>query len=124
MQEESTSDAELDGLRIGQIARARGAAMRFSSYCVIGAAACGVGGVDLLWRALRRIEIVGVTGRPLLYLLATFILGWAGVKLFGKSRQLAREARSRSLPEPNIPPDFSGLSDGSHRVTNLEQIEE
>jgi hypothetical protein len=120
---EPAADIELDGLRIRKVARARQAEMRFSSYCFVGAAACAVCGIDLGWRAIRRVAADGHGLRPALYLLAAGLLGWMARKLLAKSRQLSREARLKQLPEPTTPPDFSTLSHGSHIAGNLEKIE-
>jgi hypothetical protein len=49
-------------------------------------------------------------------------LEWWGKRFFDISRRYSREACRTSLPEPATPPDFSGLSDGSHVVRNLERM--
>jgi hypothetical protein len=117
------ADIELDGLRIRKIARMKQSAMRFSSYCFVGAAACGVGAGELIWRGVGGFLLEGLRPAPLICLMAAAALGWAGIRLLRKSRQLSREARQKGLAEPNVPPDFSSLSDGSHIAGNLERIE-
>jgi hypothetical protein len=121
--EEPRDQQELDGLRIRQVSQARRAAMRMRSYSLITAAACAVGSVDLAWRAARRYWIDGIGARLILYLLAAGGLAWLGWKMFSKAQAWGREARQSSLPEPASPPDFSTLSDGSHIVKNLEDMQ-
>jgi ADP-ribose pyrophosphatase YjhB (NUDIX family) len=121
--EDVRRQSELDALRIRQVAKARQAAMRAGSYCLIFALACAVAAIDLLWRAVRRYALEQTLTRPALYLLAAIPLAWFCWRFTDKAINLRREAQRRSLPEPVLPPDFSGLSDGSHVVRNLERMQ-
>lgn len=113
---------ELDGLRIRQLARARQAATRAASYCIVAALACAVMAADLAWRAARRYARFHELALPAFYLLAALSLIGVIPWLARRAASLRLEARRKSLPEPSIPPDFSTLSDGSHIVRNLENM--
>ena len=114
---------ELDAQRILRLAKARQAAMRSASDCLIVAGGCGVASIDLLWRALRRFWALAEWFRPLLYLLGACVLTWLCVHFTAKAFHIRREARQKALPDPTVPPDFSTLSDGSQFAKNLERIE-
>lgn len=114
-------EQELDALRIRQVARGRQAAMRFSSYFLVGAGATAVAALDLLWRTIRQLK--EHTPAIALYLPAAGALAWLSSRLFAKANRLSQEAQARTAPEPTSPPDFSTLSDGSHIVRNLERLE-
>jgi mutator protein MutT len=107
---------ELDELRIRKIARLSQANMRWRSYCLVGAIACGLGAANLLWRAIVASRLLPTT----LYLLAAIVMVWACFRLLRKARELDR--RSPAQNTPTSPPDFSTLSDGSHVVKNLEDM--
>jgi hypothetical protein len=121
-EEEAQRQQKLDALRIRQVVRARQAAMKAGTYFLVAAAACAVMAVDLIWRAARRYSLEHSVARPALYLLVAAVLAALTPQLWRRAMSLRREARERSLPEPTIPPDFSGLSDGSHVVRNLERM--
>ena len=122
-EEESQRQQKLDALRIRQVVRARQAAMKAGTYFLVAAAACAVMAVDLVWRAARRYSLEQNLMRPGLYLLAAAVLATVTPRLWRRAMSLRQEARERSLPEPTTPPDFSGLSDGSHVVRNLERMQ-
>jgi mutator protein MutT len=114
--------AELDSLRIRQVARIKQATIRFASYHMVGALGCWVAGIDLIWQAERQFRAGNSPAWVAFYLIAAGALEWWGKRFFDISRRYSREACRTSLPEPATPPDFSGLSDGSHVVRNLERM--
>jgi hypothetical protein len=108
----------LDARRISRLAAVRRAAYRSRSYCIIGAAGCAVGAVELVFQAFGHgtaaaafLELLGAVG--LLGLARTF-LKWSSAYLL--------EARQSELPPANRPPDFSKLSDGSQIAQNLQNM--
>jgi hypothetical protein len=120
MSEQPASD-ELDGIRIRRLAAERRAAYRARSHCIIGAAACFVLELQLVWMLWRRSSTAFGPWAFAYY--ATAVLAAAGVLYFSRrAMQLHREANRRVLDEPVTPPDFSTLSDGSQRWKNLDDI--
>ena len=120
--EESRRQHELDGLRIRQVARARQAAMRAASYCVIGSLACAVAGLDLIWRAARQFFTARRLLWPAINLLIAAGFIFAVPWLWRRAMALRNESRRKALPEPKTAPDFSTLNDGSQIVENLKKI--
>jgi hypothetical protein len=123
-QQEASDDrsAELDGLKIRQLATLRRAAYRSRSHAVIAMVVCvvavGQAGV-LLVQHLRQI---GVGPRVPVYI--AFIVAGAYGAIYFMRRALAlhREATQTRVENPTSPPDFSTLSDGSQRWKNLEEL--
>src|SRR5215208_103596 len=60
-------EAELDGLRIRELAAERRAIYRQRSYCVIFASFCAVAAMQLIWNAVREVRAAGWHDKPRLY---------------------------------------------------------
>jgi hypothetical protein len=117
----TTNEAELDAARIRQRMTMVRSAYRSRSYAIIAMIVCAVLVIQSILFALARLRARSL---PLagLYLLFALV-GIAGtVYFFRKAMALHREARRSSLDQPDTPPDFSHLGDGSERVRNLENI--
>jgi len=120
--EELKSNDELDGLRIRQISTARRAAYRARSYLLIGCMACAVGAGECIWKAVEHFRRSGFATASQLYVSAAIVLAALGVFMFRRSQRMAREADSTMLQQPDNPPDFSSLHDGSRRWKDLENM--
>ena len=121
--QEPDRSAELDGLRIRQLATLRRAAYRSRSYAIIAAVVCAFSVIQAGYLLVQQLIHIGFSGRVVVY--AGFILAGAyGAFLFtGRAIAFHREATQTLLQDPKTPPDFSTLSDGSQRWKNLEDIQ-
>ena len=119
---EPGDDQHLDALRIRQATTLRRSLHRSRAYAVIAAIACAAVAAQSAWLALRHLQALGWGVRPVAFVVlmsgAAGCAGW----LVRRAAALSREAAAAGLAEPTTPPDFSGLSDGSHRARNLEEI--
>ena len=113
----------LDALRVRQLSAVRRGAYRTRSYCVIGLGACAVASVQLAVMAIRHVRAAGWEWRPLGYLCGVAAAMMAASFLLRQVAALNRELRQPALTEPEAPPDFSTLSDGSQRWKNLEDMQ-
>lgn len=112
--------AELDGVRIRQLAAGRRAMIRFRTYLVVGLIGCVVAAIQSLITAIWALRDKNRTGFILwtaLLVLFLIITVW----IYRRLRQLARQAHSSSPSSPADPPDFGPLSDGSQHWKNLEK---
>ncbi len=114
--------AELDGLRIRQLATLRGAAYRSRSHAVIAMLVCAVAMVQAGIFLAQQLMHVGFGWRVLVYA-GIVVAGGFGTRFFmRRAIALHREATQTQLPAPTTPPDFSTLGDGSQRWKNLEEL--
>jgi hypothetical protein len=122
--EKSDHPPELDGLRIRQLTALRRGAIRSRSWCLITAAVCIVGTVQLLINIVQVIRYEHSLGlRAMGYLLVAIGGCIAAIFSIWRAQILKREIDKPLLDEPKNPPDFSTLSDGSERWKSLENIE-
>jgi hypothetical protein len=114
---------QLDASRIQKIAKLRRGAIRSRSYCIIGVVFCVVGAIELIYTAIRsyRLGVAGM-GTVAAYFPAGAALLAAAVFCGRFAVRFHREARLPKPSQPEAPPDFSQLSDGTQRARNLEQI--
>jgi hypothetical protein len=115
--DEASSQNHLDTRRIGRLAAARRSAYRSRSYCLIGAGGCFVGAGELVYLALD----AGIL-RRIGYIAGAIVLVWLGWRLVRMSMAFFHEAKKSEPAEPDGPPDFSKLSDGSQLAQNLENL--
>ena len=122
-QQETDRSAELDGLRIRQLATLRRAAYRSRSHAIVAMLVCAAAVVQAGFLLVQHLIRIGLDARLLLY--GAFILAGAYGAFFFYRRAVAlhREATESHLENPTTPPDFSTLSDGSQRWKNLEEIQ-
>jgi len=116
-------DAELNGLKIRQIALARRTAYRARSYALIAAFACIVIVAQLIYLIATQLRGAGLSIYGLAYMLMLPLLGFGAVAFLARAKRYLIEATQTKLTEPPDQPDFSSLSDGSQRWRDLENIE-
>jgi hypothetical protein len=114
------SEPGLSELRIRQMATLRRSAYRSRSYAIIGASACIVMAMQLIWTLIRshRFNLWTIG-----FALATILLIFAASYCIRRAIAMNREAKQSTIPEPTTQPDFSTLGDGSQLAKNLEEIE-
>lgn len=113
---------ELDGMRIRQLAAARRAAWRTRSWVLIAAIGMGTAAAQLVLMSASAFRGAGsrwgiaYAGSAALALLVC-------TRLLSRARRMKRQIeREMHRDEPNVPPDFSRLNDGSQRWRNLESM--
>ena len=118
----ASSDDELDGLRIRQIAQLRRATARSRSHALVFVGVFGVAAIQLLLLVYRQL-MSGQRGEWEAGLALTAVVcGYLAVMFWQKSQRLKREYDQSALIDPASPPDLSRLSDGSQRWKNLEDV--
>jgi hypothetical protein len=118
---DARGEGDLSELHIRQVSTMRKAAYRHRSWLIIGAILCAVGFAQLVYLAIHGWHFglhKGPVAEAILAIVPLAIL-W---RLLIRIRDLGREIRQSRIPDPATPPDFSTLSDGSQRWTNLEQM--
>jgi hypothetical protein len=114
-------EADLSGLKIKQISALRRGAYRTRSWLMIGAISCAVGAAQLVYLAIKaRRE--GLRLVPLGEVVSALFSLVLCVYFSRRALDAHREIQQSRLEEPTIPPDFSTLSDGSQRWTNLQEM--
>jgi uncharacterized Zn finger protein (UPF0148 family) len=114
-------DGDLSGMKIKQISALRRGAYRTRSWLMIGAISCAVGAAQLVYLAIQARR-AGLRLTPLGELLTAILALLLGVYFIRRAVEVHREIQQSRLEEPTTPPDFSTLSDGSQRWTNLEKM--
>lgn len=120
-QTETTADEELSALKIRQISDLRRGAYRTRSWLLIGAIACGVGAIQLIFLAFRGHRL-GFRLAPLGDLLAAAVALALCLYFARRCAAAHREIQQSHLDEPHSPPDFSTLSNGSQYSDNLQKM--
>lgn len=118
----SAKEDELNAVKIRQLSALRRGAYRSRSYCIIASGALVVCAIKLVAMTIRHVRYIGWQARPIGYLLAAVAAGIAAGHFVARIAELNRELRQSALSEPESPPDFSTLSDGSQQWKNLEQM--
>jgi hypothetical protein len=90
---------------------------------VAGAVACLTGAIELVIMTVTEVRAVGWHLRQVGLALAAGVGVWAAVYLFQRAAYGGRQSRAVTMPEPETPPDFSTLSDGSQHAKNLENLQ-
>ena len=117
------SEDELDGLRMRHVIVQRRAAARSRTYAVLGAGACAMGAVKLCMMAYREVRVRGGWDRWAATWIVLAVAAVGGAWYFvGRAAYWGREGRAVVIPEPETPPDFSTLGDGSGKGRDLEDI--
>ncbi|HMB96575.1 MAG TPA: hypothetical protein VKK61_11095 [Tepidisphaeraceae bacterium] len=114
------SESELNELRIRQMSALRRTAYRARSYAIVGAAACVITTLQLLWTLARSHQF---NLWIIIYGLMTILTICGAIYCTKRVIALHREAKQSVLTDPLTPPDFSKLSDGSQFAKNLEEVE-
>jgi hypothetical protein len=114
--------AQLDARRIARWAALRRSAYRSRSYAVVALCACLVGAVQCVFVAVIRVRAHEGFIRPILYILAAGGLVYAAAYFRRVAAHYHDLAQQSNLTQPQTPPDFSTLSDGSQFTRNLERM--
>jgi hypothetical protein len=116
-------DAQLDSLRIRQVALLRRATYRSRSHAIIAAAVCAVAAVQVGWMAVEAVRAGQQVWASLGYLCGAVGAVWGSCWFIRKAMRLQHETARLETPPPSGSPDFSTLRDGSDVVQRLENIE-
>jgi len=115
--------SDLDSLRMRHIVVVRRAAMRSRTYCIVGAAASLIGAIQLVILTVREVRWAGWNLRAASFIVMAVGLVYCMIWLMRRAAHWNRESRPQpDVTEPQTPPDFSTLSDGSQHARNLEQM--
>jgi len=114
--------AELDSLRMRHLVVTRRTAMRSRTYNILGAATCLMAAAKLVVMTVKEVRIEGWHLRAVSYVLFAIVAVWPIPYLLRRAAHWARESRGVKMPDPETPPDFSELSDGSQHAKNLEDL--
>jgi hypothetical protein len=115
-------ERELDGLRLRNLTLGKLAAIRGRTYALVGAFACAVTAVKCILKLLPILHEQGVTPPVVGFALIALAAVVAVVPLLFNAAELNRDCRTIVIPEPQTPPDFSTLSDGSQIAEQLKDI--
>lgn len=113
---------ELEEVKIKRVVRDRRAMLRTRGYYLALMVGAWVGGAQAIWSAWGQRS----SGQGLMLIayamiaLACVLLGW---EMWRRAREMSARLSAMKMPEPQKPPDFTGLSDGSQHVRNLEQMQ-
>jgi hypothetical protein len=121
-EEPADADSELDGMRIRKLVQVRRSAMRARSYAVIIMLCCLVMAAQLILTNVEEIRGYGWDAWAILYAVCAGLMVIGATVASGRAAVLHREARRSDKTDPAQPPHFEQLSDGTHHVTNLEQM--
>ena len=123
MSEPDPEESKFDELRIRRTTVLRRGLYRSRSYAVTAAIGCAAAAAQcgyLIWQHARSR---GWELRVILYVIL-MLTAVAGMVWFQRrAAALKREASRSHLPEPQAPPDFSTLSDGTQCGENLERLQ-
>jgi DNA-directed RNA polymerase subunit RPC12/RpoP len=120
---EAKAESELDGLRMRHVVVVRRAAMRSRTYAIIGAAGCLLGVAKLAimtWKETRGGTAWGLW--PVTYVGVAIAALFGAAYFLRRAAHWQRESLAGKIPDPETPPDFSTLSDGSQHARNLEDL--
>jgi uncharacterized membrane protein YqaE (UPF0057 family) len=124
-------DDELSALRIRATAAERRALVRQRSHLLIGAVLCLAAAVQLCVRFAELLLLAGAWQSPLLmdtllfallYALGVILAVHLGKRWLTRSRELKEQYSHSSLSEPQTPPDYESLSDGSQHLRALDEM--
>jgi hypothetical protein len=121
-EKEARELAELDSLRMRHLVVTRRTAMRSRTYNILGAATCLMAAAKLVVMTVKEVRIEGWHLRAVSFVLFAIVALWPIPYLLRRAAHWARESRGVKIPDPETPPDFSGLSDGSQHAKNLEDL--
>jgi hypothetical protein len=115
---EPEGESKLSAARVRMLSQRRRAMVRTRSFALIGV--FGMLGLGLAC-VLRVSAVANWTVRGAYVLLAGFAL-WGAWRMWIKAGGLSKQLARSDLDEPESPPSFEGLSDGSQQWRNLEEI--
>ncbi len=94
--------------------------MRSRTYNILGAAACLTGAAKLVIMTVKEVRAVGWHLRQVSFVLFVIVALSPIPFLLQRAAHWAKESRGAKMPDPETPPDFTPLSDGSQHAKNLE----
>lgn len=114
--------AELDSLRMRHLIVTRRTAMRSRTYNILGVAACLMGAAKLGIMTVSEVRVVGWHLRQVSFVLFGLAALMAVGFFWRRAQYWAEQSRGAKMADPETPPDFSALSDGSQHAKNLENL--
>ena len=114
--------AELDSLRMRHLVVTRRTAMRSRTYNILGAATCLTAAAKLVVMTVTEVRHEGWHLRQISFVLFAIVALSPIPYLLRRAAHWGRESRGIKIPDPETPPDFSSLSDGSQHAKNLENL--
>jgi hypothetical protein len=111
---------ELSTARVRDLSAARRALIRIRSWCVVGALVSAVAVVQMSWLLVQHVRQQGWFWKPGAYAALVPVAAYWTVSFARRAAVATRELRRPVLQDPDVPPDFSTLSDGSQQWKNLE----
>jgi hypothetical protein len=116
-------EGELDGLRIRKMVQVRRSAIRARTYAVVIMICCLVMGVQLIFTDIQEVHSYGWDQWAILYAVLAGLMAIGATVSSGKAAVLHRESKFSSTAETEHAPEFDPLSDGSHHVKNLQEMQ-
>jgi hypothetical protein len=116
----SARSPDLSTARIRDLSAARRALLRVRSWCVVATLVCAVAVVQLAWLIVQRVRGQGWFWEPILYAALIPVAAFWAISFARRAVAATRELRRSVQHDPDMPPDFSTLSDGSQQWKNLE----
>jgi DNA-directed RNA polymerase subunit RPC12/RpoP len=114
--------SELDSLRMRHMVVTRRTAMRSRTYNLLGAAACLMGAIKLGIETVKEFRATGFHVHQVAAVLVALIALFAVRFFLKRAAHWARQSQGSKIPDPETPPDFTPLSDGSQHARNLEDL--
>lgn len=118
----TTPPDDLDVAKIHQLSTARRTTIRIRSYWTVAAIACTVGMVQAACNLVRHIAQSRFDHKAFAFAAIILALGAAAFYCARQAMRTHRQLRSLATPDPDTPPDFSKLSDGSQYWRNLQRL--
>ena len=126
--EQASSEAdpqedEIDLQQVRYAARLRRSAYRRGSHMLVLALVC-LGGMAQLgyWIVREVVQGRALSSREAMYGVLILLLGRLGWRFWRRFKEMRRESLRSELEEPQTPPRFEELSDGSQVARNLEDL--
>lgn len=118
------AEGRLNSLRIQAITAERRAINRSRAFSTAGGVAMLIVIAHCVLEIGDDVSSVGWTRSATALSVVSVIAALVAIRLFHRARRLAAQSRRSLLEDPDTPPDFTPLQDGSQRWRNLEQVEE
>ncbi len=120
--EPEPEESELNTLKVRALSAMRRAAYRSRSYSMIAAFFLVIAAVKLALLAYGRLRLEGAHAKGIAYALLAVVAAVVAGHFIRQVIELTRELNRPVLEDPDTPPDFSPLSDGSQQWKRLEDL--